>query len=175
MSFIVPEVPGAEKAIETLLDHAFGPHRHLKTAQRLRDGNAPAQGLAFLAMEDGLPVGTLRFWPLCLGQQAGALLLGPLAIDRRLQGRGLGTQMINHGLRRARQLGYVSVILVGDEPYYQRFGFSAALTWRLDLPGPVDQRRLLGLELVPGALDSAGGLVTAAHSSAAARNCLRAA
>ena len=166
MPLIVPEIPGAEPAIEALLDHAFGPQRHAKTAQRLRDGSAPAHGLAFLAMEDDIPVGTLRFWPIRLGEQTAALLLGPIAVDRRLQGRGLGSEMIRHGLRRARQFGHASVLLVGDEPYYRRFGFSAALTCRLALPGPVDRRRFLGLELASGALADARGMVTAARSNA---------
>lgn len=162
MPVIVPEHSGAKYAVETLLEHAFGPERHLKTAARLRDGNHPAAGLAFLAVDEGCIIGTLRFWPVCLGAANRALLLGPLAVDRRWQGQGVGSEMIRHGLRRARQLGHAAVILVGDAPYYERFGFRAELTCNLSLPGPVDRRRFLGLALRAGALDTVSGLVTAA-------------
>lgn len=161
MALIVPEMPGAEPAVEILLDQAFGPTRYTKTAQRLRDGNTPAPGLSFLALDETAIVGTLRFWGVRLGDAAGALLLGPIAIDRSVHGRGLGQQMIRHGLRRARQLGHAAVILIGDAPYYERFGFSAELTRGLTLPGPVDRHRFLGLELVASALAGATGLVAA--------------
>lgn len=161
MALIVPEPPGAAPAVETLLDRAFGPDRHLKTAQRLRDGQLPVDGLSYLAIDDDSVVGTIRFWALRLGHAGRALLLGPVAVDRCCQGQGLGGALIRHGLRNARKLGHAAVILVGDEPYYRRFGFSADLTRRLVLPGPVDRRRFLGLELAHAALARAEGAVTA--------------
>lgn len=160
MPLILPEHPGAEPAVEALLDRAFGPERHLKTAERLREGGRPAPGLAFLAIDDDAVIGTLRFWAVRLGDLHRAVLLGPLAVDRQRHGEGLGSALVCHGLRRARQLGHAAVILVGDEPYYRRFGFSAEPTRRLTLPGPVDRRRFLGLDLVPGAMDGVTGPVT---------------
>lgn len=161
MPVIVPEHSGAEFAVEALLDHAFGPERRHKTAERLRDGNRPAAGLAFLALDEGCIVGTLRFWPVRLGEADRALLLGPIAVDHSCQGLGVGSALIRHGLRHARQLGHSAVILIGDEPYYRRFGFRAEATFRLSLPGPVDRRRFLGLALRNGAMDDVSGLVTA--------------
>ena len=51
------------------------------------------------------------------------------------------------------------MILLGDAPYYARFGFSDRKTGELSLPGPFDRDRLLGLELRAGALDGAWGMV----------------
>lgn len=158
-----------QAAIDTLLDQCFGPHRHAKTAQRLRDGRRPADGLALLARQDGAVRATLSFWHVVIGARHRALLLGPIAVDPALQGSGLGAALINHGLTEARHRGHKAVLLIGDAPYYRRFGFDPALTHHLRLPGPVDPARFLGLELTPGALSGARGLVRAAGHMAPRR------
>lgn len=145
-------------AIERLLDLSFGKGRHRKTAQRLRDERAPAPGLAFVLKQDGVLIGTLTFWEVDAGG-APALLLGPIAIDPAYRSEGLGGFMIRRGLAEAAWLGHGAVILVGDEPYYRRFGFTRRPVEQLTLPGPVDLDRFLGLELVDGALDMAAGAV----------------
>jgi predicted N-acetyltransferase YhbS len=149
-------------AREALLDRGFGKNRLRKTSQRFRDGRRPAEGLAFSAVNArGRVIGTLRLWNVEAGSAGPALLLGPLAVDGRYQGRGIGSQLMLHGLNMAKVLGHRAVVLVGDAPYYGRFGFAPHLVSDLHLPGPVDRARFLGLELVPGALDGAEGLVTA--------------
>ncbi len=153
-------------ARETLLDLSFGPERWRKTCERLRENRLPSEGLAFAAHENGVLVGTLRFWSIAAGDHHDALLLGPIAIDPLQRSRGLGGRMIRQGLFSAREMGHGAVLLVGDAPYYQRFGFSRAGAENLDLPGPVDLARFLALELQPGALAGAIGLVraTGAHA-----------
>jgi predicted N-acetyltransferase YhbS len=155
------ERSGDAAAIEALLDEAFGPNRHRKAAQRLRDGQAPLPGLALVAREGGRPIGTLRFWSVRIGARHRALLLGPIAVDAACRGRGVAAWLINTGLARARAMGHRAVILVGDAPYYERFGFSVAMTAGMTLPGPVDRARFLGLELEPGALAGVTGRVAA--------------
>lgn len=152
-------------AIEQLLDRAFGVDRHEKTAQRLRDGQKPVPGLALVARQDGRLIGTVRFWPVRIGRRHRALLLGPVAVDAACRGRGVAAWLINTGLARAASLGHRAVILIGDAPYYERFGFSADATAAMELPGPVDRARFLALDLVPQALSGAAGLVTAGRTS----------
>jgi predicted N-acetyltransferase YhbS len=89
-------------------------------------------------------------------------LLGPLVVDCKMQGQGLGRALMQHAINTARVLGHDSILLVGDATYYNRFGFELSNTRSLHLPGPVDRHRFLGLELTPGALDGAEGLVSAA-------------
>ena len=145
---------------EALLDRAFGKTRVRKTSERLREGRLPADGLAFTALsEKGKVIGTLRLWSIIAGSAGPSLLLGPLAIDCRHQKKGIGRELMDHALATARVLGHDSILLVGDAPYYNRFGFDVALTRNLHLPGPIDRARFLGLELTPGALDGAEGLV----------------
>jgi predicted N-acetyltransferase YhbS len=146
---------------EALLDLSFGPQRWRKTCERLRECRLPTDGLAFAAEESGALVGTLRFWSIAAGDSHDALLLGPIAIDPSHRKRGLGGRMIRHGLHRARELGHGAVLLVGDAPYYERFGFSRDGAIGLDLPGPVDPARFLALELSTGALAGARGLLRA--------------
>lgn len=136
--------------IETLLDEAFGTDRFTRTAYRLREGSQPVAASSLVARgDDGVLCGSISFWPLTLVGQTdrSALLLGPIAVAGACRGRGLGAALIETGLAAARLAGHRLVMLVGDAPYYGRFGFSNALTGHWQLPGPVDQARVLALSL----------------------------
>lgn len=148
------------EAREALLDASFGPNRFEKTSERLREGRLPAEGLALVATHEDRLVGTVRLWNVALGPNRPSLLLGPLAVDGTLRSAGIGGRLMRAALDRATKAGHASVILVGDEPYYARFGFSRAKMDHLWMPGPLDRARFLGLELAPGALDGAVGLVS---------------
>jgi predicted N-acetyltransferase YhbS len=145
-----------------LLDKAFGKTRLRKTSERLREGRLPADGLAFTAVDGrGRVIGSVRLWSIIAGSAGPSLLLGPLVVDCKAQGNGIGSTLMEHALNTARVLGHDSVLLVGDAAYYNRFGFEVSHTRSLHLPGPVERSRFLGLELTPGALDGAEGLVVA--------------
>ncbi len=154
------ERAGDVLARERLLDASFGPARFEKTCERLREGRIAARGLALSAVDGEALVGTLRFWHVEAGGVP-ALLLGPLAVAQGHRELGLGAALMRMGLDRAQALGHKAVILVGDEPYYSRFGFARAHAQALDLPGGFDPARFLGLELTPGALANAKGMVFA--------------
>lgn len=146
-------------AREALLDLAYGPVRFSKTSELLRAGRRPASGLSFVALDDGRIAGTVRLWAVSAGGDRPALLLGPLAVRPDSRNRGIGSALMRHALESARRLGHRAVLLVGDAAYYGRFGFSAARTARLWLPGLAEKYRLLGCELVPGALHGARGAI----------------
>jgi predicted N-acetyltransferase YhbS len=145
---------------ERLLDAAFGAARFEKTCERLRVGRLPAEGLAFSMKDKGKLVGTIRLWNIMAGGVP-ALLLGPLAVSSSHEGMGLGSKLMRRALNEAINGGHRAILLVGDAPYYARFGFCSEHTENLVLPGPVERERFLGLELVDGALDEAMGLVIA--------------
>jgi predicted N-acetyltransferase YhbS len=149
------------EAREQLLDGVWGPSRFEKTAERLREGRSPAAGLSLIAEQDGKVVGTVRLWHVCAGPGRPGLLLGPLAVDEASRGRGIGSALMRRAIGAAERRGHDAVVLVGDAPYYQRFGFSAAKTGALWLPGPFERQRLLGCELKTGSLDGARGLISA--------------
>lgn len=156
---VLQEQPRHAAEIESLISDAFGPDRNKKTVYRLRENVAPVADLCIVAEDDaGNLRGSLRFWPV---QVAGgkALLLGPLAVVGGLRKTGVGTLLMHEGLARAKAAGWTIVLLVGDEPYYERFGFRRSLAEALALPGPVDLKRFLALELVEHALDGVSGMV----------------
>ncbi len=167
------ERPGDADARELLLDRAFGPARAAKTCQRLRAGRLPARGLSLVARTARLGggavvgasadreiVGTVRLWHIDAGGVP-ALMLGPLAVDARTRRSGAGARLMEAAIDRARALGHDAILLVGDAPYYARFGFERRHTIGLHMPGPVEDARFLGLELTPGAFASARGPVRA--------------
>jgi predicted N-acetyltransferase YhbS len=149
-------------AREALLNLSFGPCRFDKTSQRLRDGQHPAEGLSFVATDSGRVIGTVRLWRVAAGAHP-ALLLGPLAVHPDFRTCGIGAALMCRALGSSAARGHAAVLLVGDAPYYGRFGFSADKTGRLWLPGPYEADRLLARELQPGALDGAHGLIQTAH------------
>jgi predicted N-acetyltransferase YhbS len=155
-------------AREALLDASFGDNRHLRTCQRLRDGQAPAEGLALSALSRGRLVGTVRLWHVSAGGVP-ALVLGPLAVDPSCRKLGIGRALVQRALAAAKARGCGAVLLLGDAPYYGRFGFSARKTGELRLPGPFEPDRLLALELREGALDGAWGMIVPTGMAAAQR------
>ena len=161
---IVAETAADVAAREALLDDAMGPKRKAKSSEKLRRGRRPSEGLAFVARDASSAVaGTVRLWDVTLGEGGpAALLLGPLAVDPSLKSAGIGSALMRHAIAEAARLGHAAILLVGDEPYYGRFGFSAARTGSLAMPGPYERHRLLALELVDGALDGVQGTLKAA-------------
>jgi predicted N-acetyltransferase YhbS len=161
---IVAETAADVAAREALLDEAMGPKRKAKSSEKLRRGRRPSEGLAFVARDASSAVaGTVRLWDVTLGEGGpAALLLGPLAVAPSLKSAGIGSALMRHAIAEASRLGHAAILLVGDAPYYGRFGFSAARTGSLAMPGPYERHRLLALELVDGALDGVQGTLRAA-------------
>ncbi|TGP23874.1 N-acetyltransferase [Mesorhizobium sp. M1D.F.Ca.ET.184.01.1.1] len=161
---ILAESAADMQAREALLDRAMGPKRRKKSSEKLRRGRRPSEGLAFVARDpSGAVVGTVRLWDVMLGEGGpAALLLGPLAVEPRLKSGGIGTALMRHAIAEASRLGHSAILLVGDAPYYGRFGFAADRTGSLAMPGPYERHRLLALELKEGVLDGAKGTIKAA-------------
>ena len=169
---ITAETAADAAAREALLDRAMGPGRKRKSSEKLRRGRKPSEGLAFAARaQDGRIVGTVRLWDVAVGsREIGSvgipgLLLGPLAVDPSFKNAGIGVALMRHAIAEARRLGHRAILLVGDAPYYARFGFSAEKTGSLAMPGPYERHRLLALELDEGALDHACGVLANCKSA----------
>lgn len=157
---IRPERPADAEPIERLHERAFGPGRFARTAFRLREGAPHLADLSFTALVSTLLVGSVRVSAVSAGGRP-ALALGPLAVDPAFEGRGIGAALMTRALDGARGGGHALVLLVGDAPYYARFGFRPVPPGLLTLPGPADPARFLANELLEGALEAARGAVTA--------------
>ena len=158
---VTDESPEDWWEVEALFDTCFAPGREVLSSYRLRDGIPPVRGLCLLAKDDdGTLGGAIRAWPVKVGENR-ALLLGPVAVHPTRQGEGLGGLLIRRQLKRARRAGWERVILVGDAPYYNRFGFQKL--HGIEMPPPTNPDRVLGLELVPGAWHGLSGPVRRAE------------
>jgi predicted N-acetyltransferase YhbS len=146
--------------VEFLYDLAFAPGRTALSSYRLRDGVEPVADLSLVARDEyDVLAGAIRFWPIRIGEAGHtALLLGPVAVHPTRQGEGLGALLISESLHRAAP-DWTRVVLIGDEPYYGRFGFSRDLGRALDFPPPTNPDRLLARALAPGAFDGVHGMV----------------
>lgn len=161
-----PESPEDTPEVEALLDLCFAPGRTALSSYRLRDGVAPVWPLCLtLRNELGVLVGAIRYWPVRVGGQQ-TLLLGPVAVHPTTQGEGLGALLMRESMARARALGWGRVMLVGDLPYYQRFGFQRLKG--VEMPPPTNPDRILGHELVAGAWAGVQGPVEKASGAEAA-------
>jgi len=151
------ETPDDAQEVEYLYDLAFAPGRQALSSYRLRDGVPPVAKLCLVARgEEGALAGAIRYWPVMIGD-AEALLLGPVAVHPTRQGEGVGGELIEASLMRAEALGWQRVLLVGDAPYYLRFGFERLEG--VEMPPPTNPERVLGRALVKGAFDGVLGAV----------------
>ncbi len=151
------ETPADTPEVETLMDLCFAPGRTALSSYRLREGVDPVAGLCLMTRNEyGVPVGAIRYWPVRIGDQP-VLLLGPIAVHPTAQGEGLGAYLMRESLHRAADMGWQRVMLVGDLPYYARFGFVNLAD--VEMPPPTNPDRVLGLELVEGAWAGVSGHV----------------
>lgn len=170
---IRPEQPEDAPLVEALYDRVFGPGRERKVSYRYREGIPPVRELCAVSVVEGTPVAAVRFWPVRLDGMP-ALLLGPLAVEPELQGRGIGRMLVADRLVHARALGFRLVFLVGDPAYYARFGFRPVpegivmpgedpkrLQWRILRPGPLPRHgeilRADGTSILPAPAPRAAG------------------
>ncbi len=155
---VSPESPASAPAIERMHQRTFGPGRFARTAFRLREHTPPDLSLSFTAYVSTMMVGSVRLTPIWIGETP-ALLLGPLTVEPPFRSVGIGARLMKVCMDAARDQGHNLVLLVGDAPYYSRFGFTVVPHGQITMPGPVDPARLLVAELHPGAFAGVTGLV----------------
>lgn len=153
------ETPIFDDAIEALSDDAFGPGRFAKAAARVREMTGHDRSLSFVAVRQGELVGTVRQTKVMVGARP-ILMLGPLAVRPSCKGRGVGRALMTLAAEAARAAGEAAIFLVGDRGYYMPLGYQPLPAGSVRMPGPVDEARILGLELSPGALSGLKGTVT---------------
>jgi predicted N-acetyltransferase YhbS len=154
------ETPNDIQEVEYLYDLAFAPGRQALSSYRLRDGVPPVAKLCMVARgEEEALAGAIRYWPVRIGG-AKALLLGPVAVHPTRQGEGVGAELIEASILRAEALGWQRVLLIGDAPYYERFGFKQVDG--VEMPPPTNPVRVLGRALIDGGFDGIRGAVTQA-------------
>ena len=157
---LLRERPRDGAAVEAMNEAAFGPERQQKTVYRLREEVKPIRELCFVAIDQkDKMVASIRNWPILINEKWPAVMLGPLAIAPELRGLGYGKALMWHSMAQSRMLGHSRIILVGDPEYYNQFGFRRDLALNIQLPGWVEDRRFLALELVAGSMIGVHGMI----------------
>ncbi len=136
-----PETPEDWWEVEALFDLCFAPGREALSSYRLRDGVDPVAELCLTGREDGAVACAIRAWPVRVGE-APAVLIGPVAVHPTRQGEGLGAQLLGGVAERAESAGWERLLLVGDAPYYGRFGYRRL--GGVHMPPPTNPDRILG-------------------------------
>lgn len=168
MATLVPLSAVDPALVEALLDEAFGPDRHARTAYRIREGAHWLEGLSFAALdEDDYLAGTIQLWPVALATAEGKghplIMVGPVAVMPGLQGAGFGKALMAAALGAIDAMAdggsaVLPQVLIGDAEYYSRWGFTAEHTGGWHCPGPYDPARLLLRSANPGILPREGML-----------------
>ena len=139
---LVPEQPKDAKAVDALIERAFGPGRYAKAAERLREHNRPLLDISFTAWCGEDLIGCVRMWPISIGAEP-AVLLGPFAVEPDWRSRGLGAALIERACEAAKAAGHALIFLVGDAPYFGPLGFQVVPPGCIQMPGPVDPARVM--------------------------------
>ncbi|WP_259781992.1 GNAT family N-acetyltransferase [Aestuariispira ectoiniformans] len=138
---------GDAAAVERLIETCFGPNRNKRTVYAFRDGIPPYPEFCFVVRDDdGELVASLRFWPVQLPDGRVLPLLGPLAVEQALRGKGVGKALLRHGIEAVRQAGHDGILIIGDPAYYTQFGFSESHAVAMEMPGSVHPLTFMALD-----------------------------
>ncbi len=153
---IVAERPEHAPAVMALVERAFGPGRYAKVSERLREGNRMRPDASFVAIAAGQVVGTIRQWPVIVGETKG-LFLGPIAVEGAWRKHRIGGDLIARAVAAGEAAGDAFVLLVGDLPLFGPYGFEIVPTGRVILPHSTAPDRTLWRALRAGGLDGVAG------------------
>jgi len=141
-------------------EHTNGDEHHL--VARLRQSEAFIPELSLVALVDGKIVGHILFTKAVIKngeERYPSLSIAPLSVLPKYQGKGIGSSLMIAGMKKAAELGYRSVVLVGHPGYYPRFGFKRASQWGIKLPFAVPDEAFMACPLVPEGLSGVSGWV----------------
>lgn len=149
--------------VAALHARVFGPGRFARSAYRVRERTPAISSFCHGAFLGSRLIAALRLTPITIGGTPNALLLGPLAVDPQFVNQGYGRRIVGDAIGDAKDSGVDLIVLVGDMPYYGRFGFQPVPPGQIVFPGPVAPHRILALELDAGTLAGFRGVMAAAR------------
>ena len=143
-------------------DEKYSDHNEHVLVAKLRKSDAFIPELALVAEFDGEMVGHIMLTKLIIKsdeKESTSLALAPVSVLPQYQNKGIGSKLITQSLKIAENLGFKSVIILGHDKYYPRFGFKPASTWGIKAPFEVPDESFMALELIDGGLDGITGTV----------------
>lgn len=156
------ETPDDFQQVARVIEMAFRQKNEAVLVEKLRHNIKYNAKLSIVAEYHGYVIGHILFFPIVIrtGEtRIASLALAPLSISPEFQKMGVGGRLIQDGLRKAREIGYTSVVVLGHPEYYSSFGFGPARKWGITAPFEVPEVALMGIELEEDALKNAAGVV----------------
>ena len=150
------------EAIKKINDLAFNQINEGVMIEKLRDNPEFIAELSLVAVVNDKVVGHILFFPVKIKNDfecKRSLSLAPMAVHPNFQNKGIGSKLVNEGLKKANECGFNSVIVVGHPNYYPRFGFKPASNWSIRLPMEIPDEAFMAIELKPDGLKNCSGIV----------------
>ncbi|MCB0852253.1 MAG: N-acetyltransferase [Bacteroidetes bacterium] len=157
-----PEKPEDQPFIYEITKLAFKQENESILIDKLRNSEAFIQELSIVALYEEQIIGHILFTHLTIqseGQTWPSLTLAPVSVHPQWQNKGIGGNLIHHGLETAKEIGFSSVVVLGHPTYYPRFGFQPASKWGIICPFPAPDEAFMALELFDGGLSGISGKV----------------
>lgn len=155
------------RSTEAVVEKAFkdaenSDHNEQILVEKLRRSDAFIPELSLVAELNEEIIGHIMLTKLFIENEGDiyeSLALAPVSVLPQYQNKGIGSKLINQSLKIAKRFGYKSVIVLGHEKYYPRFGFKCASIWGIKAPFDVPDEAFMALELEAGSLDGVTGSV----------------
>lgn len=159
------------KTVELLIEEAFkneeySDHMEHVLVSKLREGENFINGLSLVAEREGEVVGHILLTKAKIENESDkyeTLALAPVSVLPKYQGIGIGSELIKEGMRIGRELGYDSIVVLGHDKYYPRFGFKKASLWGIKAPFDVPDENYMAIELNEESLKNISGVVRYAN------------
>ncbi len=162
MMIIRPEKKTDYKAIHKVNELAFGGRAEADLVDDLRKTDSFIPELSLVAIQNHKVIGHILFSQIGIKSKrriTSALALGPMAVHPQFQNKGVGTKLVVKGFEDCRRLGHSIVVVIGHPGYYPKFGFLPARDRGLEVSFSVPDEAFMVLELIPGALKAAQGVI----------------
>lgn len=147
---------------KTFASEQMSDHKEQYLVERLRQSEAFIPELSLVAEIENKIVGHILLTKLKIKNKQNefdSLALAPVSVLPEYQGKGIGAMLIKHAHKKAKALGHTSIVLLGHEHYYPRFGYKQADTFGIKLPFEVPKKNCMAIELIDNGLKDVSGMV----------------
>jgi putative acetyltransferase len=156
------EAIGDYKSIKEVNDLAFGQNQESDLIEKLRKKAEFDDALSLVAIYGEKIIGHILFFRISIifnEEIHMTLSLGPMSVLPEYQNKGIGSELVRTGLKKAKELGFRSVIVLGHPEYYPRFGFRKTAEWNIKDPFGAPEEAMMAIELEKGSLGFGGGTI----------------
>ncbi|MFC2165323.1 GNAT family N-acetyltransferase [Acidobacteriota bacterium] len=155
------EIPDDYEGIDEVNRQAFEQEVEGQLIRKIREGQNFIEELSLVALDEETIVGHILFSKIKIKGESehDTLALAPMSVKPEYQQKGIGKKLVRAGLKKAKDLGFGSVIVLGHSDYYPQFGFQEAAQWKIKCPFDAPDESFMAIQLIPGDLEDKSGTV----------------